>query len=517
MLVIVFLGGVFSYYYPIIESRNQYDDSYITYRYAVNLAEEKGLTFNSYERINSYSSLLYTLTLAGFYKIGFYDLERVAMVIGIASSVFVIFFTVLLANRISRKTWLIVMFILPFCISGSFSAWAISGMETVFYMALVILFFYSYAVDKLNFSLFIMALCLVARPEGVILFIAIVMAEIVSSNFKANYGGLLKFVLIGGITFMGWIIWNWAYYGTVLPTPILFKQIALYYSPSLLNSILNVIRFFVGNFVTITIPGLVLSFVVVICGLISWFLRRNAFSHLPSDKIYIALSIFVIGSIASFLLGPSSDFGRYMVHLLPILALLAILCFEIIFRQISPVVLRTKEPAIFCIGMIILLIGCYQSIKEQQRLSGFFERTTAHQGARKKLGEYIEQYVPRDQVIISSDIGAIAYIARNHDFMDVFGLTSKGPIAAIQQNKWENFIQYLKMKKPQWVADTVIPNGKTQSFEILGFPYKYFRGVDKNDKSYINMYSLHNKVVLQIPIDDGYVFHLVKIEIGVYK
>ncbi|HDY90309.1 MAG TPA: hypothetical protein ENH82_19590, partial [bacterium] len=49
---------------------NQYDDSYITYRYAVNLANGDGLVFNVGERVDAASSFLYTVILAMFYKIG---------------------------------------------------------------------------------------------------------------------------------------------------------------------------------------------------------------------------------------------------------------------------------------------------------------------------------------------------------------------------------------------------------------------------------------------------------------
>ena len=49
---------------------NQYDDSYITYRYAVNLANGDGLVFNVDERVDAASSFLYTVILAMFYKVG---------------------------------------------------------------------------------------------------------------------------------------------------------------------------------------------------------------------------------------------------------------------------------------------------------------------------------------------------------------------------------------------------------------------------------------------------------------
>jgi hypothetical protein len=60
---------------------NQYDDSYITYRVAVNLAEGRGMVFNEGERIEASSSFLYVIILAGFYRIGFHNLETVSFVV----------------------------------------------------------------------------------------------------------------------------------------------------------------------------------------------------------------------------------------------------------------------------------------------------------------------------------------------------------------------------------------------------------------------------------------------------
>ena len=63
---------------------NQYDDSYITYRYAVNLANGDGLVFNVGERVDASSSFHYTVILAMFYKIGISP-ETMSIVISLMS------------------------------------------------------------------------------------------------------------------------------------------------------------------------------------------------------------------------------------------------------------------------------------------------------------------------------------------------------------------------------------------------------------------------------------------------
>src|ERR1700741_4274232 len=84
-LAVIFLAGIALSYGEIIQNGGQYDDSYITYRYAANLAEGHGLTFNKYERVNSASSLLYAGVLALAYRLGLRDLERVAVALNAAA------------------------------------------------------------------------------------------------------------------------------------------------------------------------------------------------------------------------------------------------------------------------------------------------------------------------------------------------------------------------------------------------------------------------------------------------
>ena len=84
LLVVAFVAATFAFNHGRAVWTDQYDDSYITYRYALNLATGKGLVFNTYERVNSASSFLYTLLLAGAYRVGIHDLERFAALFGLA-------------------------------------------------------------------------------------------------------------------------------------------------------------------------------------------------------------------------------------------------------------------------------------------------------------------------------------------------------------------------------------------------------------------------------------------------
>lgn len=115
--------------------QGQFDDSYITYRYATRLATGYGLTFNDYERVSSASSLLYTVLLSISYLMGGADLPRVATIIGIVSALTCLVALTFAIRAITPQLSLwAVLPLFALSSSGSFVAWSASGMETTFFV-----------------------------------------------------------------------------------------------------------------------------------------------------------------------------------------------------------------------------------------------------------------------------------------------------------------------------------------------------------------------------------------------
>ncbi|APR77677.1 Hypothetical protein A7982_03024 [Minicystis rosea] len=105
------------------------DDSYISFRYARNLARGWGLVYNEGERIEGYTNFLWTVILAGGIKLGF-DPNNVAKVLGAASAFGSMSLTYAISNRLAPyrtlpcvATWLLASTVV-------FSGYAIFGLET---------------------------------------------------------------------------------------------------------------------------------------------------------------------------------------------------------------------------------------------------------------------------------------------------------------------------------------------------------------------------------------------------
>lgn len=519
-------------YRTVLFQRVQYDDAYITFRYAVNLAEGKGLVFNNAEKLHSASSLLYTLLLSSIYKLGIHDLESVATIAGLAAGLFIVICTSRFALSRGSSPWLATVFLLPMAMSGSIGGWAVSGMETTFYTALLVGFFHSYAQRRLRASLLLVVACVLTRPEGAVVLPAVAAAGLLIPG-RSHKRLWVSICVMGSIVLVGYLTFGALYYGSPLPHPLLMKQVSIYYSPPLRRAAKELWLFFMGSFATICIPGAAHAMACLLSSVSNlapdatrrssespkansswdpWLKARSILREYPHDSVNLAMAVFLVLSSFSYLLGPSSDFGRYMTPAVPLLAVCAVFVTQSGHGHIVLAAWRPATLARACLLGIALFLGISQASANQASLAAFFRRTTQHQVVRREIGRWIEKHIPATQVVMSSDIGAIAYNARSHDFLDMAGLTSRQPVDAVRANDWGRLVRHVADKRPLWVADTGFTDGRIQAFEILTHPERTFHGSRFGPTPGPSLYSKHNEPVLEYPADGGFVFRLVRID-----
>ena len=136
------------------------DDAYITFRYARHLADGYGLgAWNrTGEHVEGYSSLLWTLLLAGAARLGV-DVRLASKVFGAAAAVFVI--ATLMRRRDDRPAFLAGLFLATYL---PFMLYAASGMEAVAFTSLVTLAL----VGPGPWQPLVAPLLIAMRPEGVL-------------------------------------------------------------------------------------------------------------------------------------------------------------------------------------------------------------------------------------------------------------------------------------------------------------------------------------------------------------
>ena len=412
---------------------NQYDDAYITYRYAIHLARGEGLVFNVGERTDAASSFSFTLLLALLYRIGLHDLATVSEAIGIASTGLTAGVVFHASSGLAR-TWLApAAMALLAGYHGFLSGWAASGMETPFYTlaatALIARLVFGRKTDAWTACL----ACLVAltRVEGLLLVAVWILALLLDSTDGRRRGRLFVQGASVLCAIAALYAFKYAYYGTVLPHSFLFKRIAALYQPEP-AAVLAEWREY-GSFLLLAgATGLVL-------------VRRRSFA--------VGLGAFVVISIAATLSGPRAEHARYSVHVLPAIAMLGALTLDSLLLRLWPLAL----------GLTFLVYG---EATESHRIMRAYEQWySGHQVCRRQVGRYIERSLPSGAEVLSSDIGDIAYEAIDLRFIDMFSLTSADVLDAYVGGR--NADAIIEKKRPVFVADTY--NGQVfQSLRFLG-------------------------------------------------
>jgi len=113
------------------------DDSYISYRYARNLAQGLGLVYNAGERIEGYTNFLWTVLLAGGIRLGF-EPDVFAKVLGALAAFGALGLSYVISARLKPFGALPAVSPWLFASTIVFTGYAVFGLETAFFVCLLL-------------------------------------------------------------------------------------------------------------------------------------------------------------------------------------------------------------------------------------------------------------------------------------------------------------------------------------------------------------------------------------------
>ncbi len=208
LLVTAALFGAFS--------RWAYDDPYITYRYAENLAGGRGFVYNPGERVLSTTTPLFTLLLAAVAWLGI-DVPLAASLIGAFSLAGGAVFLQDLARtwRLPLAGWTALALYPTFPLLVS-----TLGSETPLYLACCLGAFAYYARREYPRAALFAALAALARPDG--LLVAGVLAADYALRIRRPVPWKAAGLLLAPL--LAWNGFAWAYFGSPVPVTLAAKQ-----------------------------------------------------------------------------------------------------------------------------------------------------------------------------------------------------------------------------------------------------------------------------------------------------
>jgi hypothetical protein len=215
------------------------DDAFISFRYAKNLVEGKGLVYNAGERVEAYTNFLWTLLMALGMLISI-DPVTFSIILGIACYAILLLLYGLAGNKY-RSPQLFWLYAFPLTAVGlsihrDFNVYATSGLETSMYTLLVSATFLTLlngTSASSRFSAgFMICFAMMTRPDGVIFLMSslIYLMLFRENGLKNSFAFLLPVLAL----FLPYWIWRWTYFGMFFPNSFYAKSIDLpYYSQGL--------------------------------------------------------------------------------------------------------------------------------------------------------------------------------------------------------------------------------------------------------------------------------------------
>jgi len=194
-----------------------YDDPFITYRYAHNLANGFGFVYNPGERVLSATSPLFALALAAVSFLGG-DIPKAANLIGalsIAAGGLILFD---LGNTLKtpRVGWLALILYPSVPLLHT-----TIGSETPLYIALCLACFAAYMRYAYTGLALFAALAALARPDG-LLVVGLLAAHFFLFRSRADFPK--KPAMLFAVFLLGWVVFATLYFGSPIPATLTTRQ-----------------------------------------------------------------------------------------------------------------------------------------------------------------------------------------------------------------------------------------------------------------------------------------------------
>ena len=459
--------------FGLTETTAHFDDAYITYRYARNLATGRGFVYNPGEAVLGMTTPLYGFLLALISTLGI-DIPQAShtlSVIGWAACV-------ILTTRIGQATGERAVGLIAAALVATFPLFLdVIGMETNLMMAVALAAIYLYLTGHTCVAFVLAALATWMRPDCALVAMVLGLTFIWERRTVPWREGVL-FVLI----LLPWLVIAQSFYGSMLPNSLLAKAGQGYKVDSFQKGLL----IFASRFYSISKLYLAVGWFAML-GLVPVFRRR------PRWLIVVSWAAL---HVVSYLLLDPPHFPWYYLPMWPAIALLTATGIVALVRWLS----RFRLPASWSwLGMAAMLTLV---LVPQWRALLAYHTTSPWPGYRVyvTVADWLRANTPPDASVVMIEIGIIGYYSDRH-VVDVVGLVSPGMVGHLYSGDqtllyavthyWPDYAISLQgttwdyIKRGAWFQEAYTPLVKIPSMgtgsrsatiykRVEGFPIRVF-------------------------------------------
>lgn len=431
-LLIVFLAsGIFIFSCYQIDLTQ--DDAYISFRYAANYLNGEGLVYNHGERVEGYTNFLWVILLALFKGVFGIDYLIASRLIGIGSGIAIFLLLYVLLKQHYTKVPLLLHASLAVAMLSNLSLpyWSSAGLETSAFACLVLAAIIAeYRRPHLTPALLVIATLL--RPEGVIVFAAILINRIIK-----NQGLIWYYCVVYTVLLVPFAVFKLAYYGSLLPNSYYAKSgIGLEYIQSGLEYCWHFTQ-------TLGVYGII--FVVPLL----------AVKRLWNRHSVLYLCVLLYGAYIVWIGGDVLRAHRFFVPVVPLLYFLFVISLA---ELISHAGFRSwLVYGAAGLGTIAFSFGSYSFSHTEILMSRDAEKNLIRSMHCNSMG--LKNYGSPDFTLAASTIGIVGYELLGHRVIDMLGLTDRtiarnpeevnGMFSAWKERRFNS--RYLLEQQPDYI------------------------------------------------------------------
>lgn len=313
------------------------DDAFISFRYARNLAQGRGLVFNTGERVEGYTNFLWTVLMAVPERLG-WSTPLFSQVLGIALMLATLAISLRFARNVLGNATLAFLAAIVLVTNLTFLSYATGGLETMLQTLLVtsvasLLLPVERSIRgrwtlRLVGAGLLGGLAVLTRLDSAVLLgtlLAVHLCGAVREDPARRSLGVVRaagtFVVAASMLVVPWFVWKVGYYGEFVPNTFFAKSGGMAMWPMLFG-VLYLLTFFVGYFLFLLIGR--------------WRRHRREFFELPGTR----QAIWVVPVWLLYIVALGGDFMefRFLVPIMPVLAMVGAFLIDrytSTFRQIA--------------------------------------------------------------------------------------------------------------------------------------------------------------------------------------